>query len=354
MSSERTEKPTGRRLHRARKKGQIARSRDLGGALSLFAAVAVLGWTGSAMAHTLGAEVRRALVRMGESPMAAIGAKEVASLALEAAATLGLVCGPVALATVLAVVGTQAAQGGLLFATKALKFDAGRLNPMNGLRRLGFTQAGLDTVKAIAISVAVIVLGYQGIKAVIATSPGLARISPLTAAGLGWGDSLALLRRMSILLFVFAVADYGLQRWRFTKSMRMTKQEVRDDHKLTEGSPETKGRVRRIQMELTRRRMFAAVPKATVVITNPTHYAVALEYHRGAMAAPRVLAKGQNLIAQRIKAIAREHGVPVVENPPLARALYSSAEIGDFIPPGLFEAVAEVLAYLIRLRQLVL
>jgi flagellar biosynthetic protein FlhB len=283
-----------------------------------------------------------------------IGPKEVSGLALEAAATLGLVCGPVALATVITVIAVQAAQGGLLLATEALTFDLNRLNPATGLRRLGLTQGGLDTVKAIAISTAVVVLAWQGITAVIATSPGLARLAPLTAAATGWNDSLALLRRLSILLLVFAVADYGLQRWRFTKSVRMTKQEVRDDHKLSEGNPEVKGRVRRIQMEMTRRRMFAAVPQATLVITNPTHYAVALEYHRGAMAAPRVLAKGQNLIAQRIKAIAREHNVPVVENPPLARALYSGVEIGDFIPAALFEAVAEVLAYLIKLRQLVL
>jgi len=354
MSSDKTEKPTGRRLKQARKKGQIARSRDLAGALSLLAGVMVLGWTGTTMAQTLGGQVRRALLRMGEAPLAGIGPGEVSTLAIEAAATLGAVCGPLALATVLTVVAVQAAQGGLLFATEALTFDLSRMSPANGLRRLGPSQGGVDTLKAIAISIAIVALAYQGITAVIAASPGLARLGPLSGAATGWNDSLALLRRLSVLLLVFAAADYGIQRWRFMKSVRMSKQEVRDDHKLTEGNPEIKSRVRRIQMEMTRRRMFAAVPKATVVITNPTHYAVAIEYHRGAMAAPRVLAKGQNLIAQRIKAIAREHHVPVVENPPLARALYSGVEIGDFIPAALFEAVAEVLAYLIKLRQLVL
>jgi len=354
MSSDRTEKPTGRRIRQARKKGQVARSQDLAGAISLLAGVMVLGWTGITMAQTLGDQIRRALLRMGETPLANIGPKEVSVLTLQAAATLGMVCGPLALATVITVIAAQGAQGGILFATEALTFDLSKMSPVNGLRRLGFSQSGLNTVKAIVISIAIVALAYQGITAAIANSPGLARLGPLSAAATGWNDSLALLRRLSILLLVFAVADYGLQRWRFTKSVRMTKREVRDDHKLSEGNPEVKSRVRRIQMEMTRRRMFAAVPKATVIIANPTHYAVAIEYHRGAMAAPRVLAKGRNLIAQRIKAIAREHNVPVVENPPLARALYSSVEIGDFIPAALFEAVAEVLAYLIKLRQLVL
>jgi flagellar biosynthetic protein FlhB len=136
------------------------------------------------------------------------------------------------------------------------------------------------------------------------------------------------------------------------KSLKMTKQEVKEEHKMLEGNPEIKGRVRRLQREMARRRMLAAVPKATVVITNPTHFAVALEYKRDAMAAPRVLAKGADHVAQRIKDVAREHGIPTVENVTLARALYANAEIDEVIPADLFEAVAEVLAYLVRLKQL--
>ncbi len=136
------------------------------------------------------------------------------------------------------------------------------------------------------------------------------------------------------------------------KTLKMTKQEVKEEHKMLEGNPEIKGRVRRLQREMARRRMLAAVPKATVVITNPTHFAVALEYKRDAMAAPRVVAKGADHTAQRIKDVAREHGVPTVENVTLARALYAHAEIDEVIPADLFEAVAEVLAYLVRLKQL--
>jgi flagellar biosynthetic protein FlhB len=132
----------------------------------------------------------------------------------------------------------------------------------------------------------------------------------------------------------------------------MTKQEVRDDHRLLEGNPEIKGRVRRVQRDMFRRRMLHATARATVVITNPTHYAVALEYRREKSVAPVVVAKGRDLLALRIREIAREHGVPIVENPPLARALHGSVEIGDMIPAELFGAVAEVLAYLIRIKQL--
>jgi flagellar biosynthetic protein FlhB len=145
-----------------------------------------------------------------------------------------------------------------------------------------------------------------------------------------------------------------VQRQKTLKQLRMTKQEVRDEMRSMEGSPEIKARVRRIQREMTRRRMLAATKGATVVITNPSHYAVALEYRRTGMAAPVVVAKGQDQMALRIRKVARDHGVPIVENVQLARALYASADVGDVIPGALFEAVAEVLAYLVRLKQVVL
>jgi flagellar biosynthetic protein FlhB len=178
---------------------------------------------------------------------------------------------------------------------------------------------------------------------------------PVASSGArAWATIEHVIRQSLVALAATGMADYGYQRWQFMRSMRMTKEEVREESKLTDGNPEIKGRVRRVQREMVRRRMLASVPKATVVITNPTEYAVALEYHRDSMGAPKVVAKGRNLLAVRIKTIARDHGVPTVENVPLARALYASVEVGETIPPELFEAVAEVLAYLIRLKQLVL
>src|SRR6185369_13718014 len=148
--------------------------------------------------------------------------------------------------------------------------------------------------------------------------------------------------------------DYGLQWYRLNSSLKMTKQEVRDESKQSEGSPELKGKMKRLQRDMARRRMVSDVQRATVVITNPTHFAVALEYRRGVMAAPVVLAKGADFIAAQIRERARKHGIPMVENKPLAQTLFKTAEIGQAIPAELFSAVAEVLAQLIRLKQLVM
>jgi flagellar biosynthetic protein FlhB len=304
------------------------------------------------MVQALSGELRHGLLRMGQTPMSGIGPLDVASMAIDAVRTLVLVCGPVALASIVAVVGVQTAQGGWVFAPEALSADWSRLNPAKGLKRLGFSQGGIELIKAVVASSVLAVLAWQVVGAAVGSSGYLARLSATRAAMVGWGDAIALLRNSAIALLAFAAADYGVQWWRFMQQQRMTKQEVIDDHRLTEGNPETKGRVRRIQRDMIRKRMLSAVPRATVVVTNPTHYAVALEYRRAAMSAPVVVAKGRNLVAERIKEIAREHGVPLVENRALARALFKTVEVGDFIPASLFEAVAEVLAYLIKLRQL--
>jgi flagellar biosynthesis protein FlhB len=180
----------------------------------------------------------------------------------------------------------------------------------------------------------------------------LSRLSPADAGAAAWTTVLTLIKRSLIVFGVVAAADYAYKKYQWKQSLRMTKQEIKEESKMLEGNPQIKARVRRIQREMARRRMLAAVPKATVVITNPTHYAVALEYRRENMAAPRVVAKGADHLAQKIKDVARQHGVPTVENVALARALYANAEVDETIPATLFEAVAEVLAYLVRLKQL--
>ncbi len=156
------------------------------------------------------------------------------------------------------------------------------------------------------------------------------------------------------LLLVLGAADYGIQKWRYIDQLKMTDEELKEDHKQQESNPEIKARIRKIRRELFRSRMMKAVPNATVVLTNPTHYAVALEYKREKNIAPVVVAKGQDLVAAKIREVARHHSVPIIENPSLTRALYKECEIGDTIPGPLFGAVAEVLAYLVRIKQLVL
>jgi flagellar biosynthetic protein FlhB len=187
---------------------------------------------------------------------------------------------------------------------------------------------------------------------VLGDAPRLAWLGTGAAAHTAWTHLYGLLLQAGVALAVIAGADYGLQWWRHYSSLKMTRQELRDEAKSNEGNPEVKARVRRIQREMTRRRMLHAVKTATVVVTNPTHYAVALQYQRNRTGAPIVVAKGRDHLAQRIKKLARDAGVPMVENVALAQALYKGADLGDEIPGPLFGAVAEVLAYLIRIKQL--
>lgn len=198
------------------------------------------------------------------------------------------------------------------------------------------------------------VIAYQVGKEILIDSPRLAWMAPHAAATEGARHLQTMLMRVGFALLVLAGADYGIQAWRYYSSLKMTKQEVRDESRSNDGNPEVKGRVRQVQREMQKRRMLGAVKTATVVITNPTHFAVALEYRRSTMSAPVVVAKGKDHLAQRIKAIAREKGIPMVENVPLAQALYREAEVGQSIPGDLFGAVAEVLAYLVRIKQVLL
>jgi flagellar biosynthetic protein FlhB len=353
-SDDRTEAPTFRRLREARRKGQLPRSREVADAAQLVAVTVALGWLGPGMLRGLASAMRHGLDRMGVSAQRTVGAGDLTLLATDTLGTVWTLVGPLAGVAIVAAVGVSSLQGGWNVATEAVRLDFGKLNPAAGLERLGFQRGGLDLVRMAVVVGAIGWLCYRVVRDTVHQAPLYGLTTPAGAAALGWTDALRLLRDCAVALVVFALGDYALARWRHVKGLRMTKQEVKDDLRLTEGSPETKGRIRRKQREVARRRMLASVPKATVVITNPTHYAVALEYRRDAMSAPRVLAKGRGLIAARIKAIAREHGVPIVENVALAQALYRTSEVGDLIPAELFGAVAEILAYLIRLKQLVL
>lgn len=354
MAGDRTEKPTAKRLRDARKKGQTARSGDLAHVASLAGAVIALASLGSAAMASLAWMVAYQLGDVGRLAVAEIGHGDLQRLAFDGIGWVARTSGPVAAAAALGAIAVNVAQSGWIFAPAALRVDLSRLSPAKGLQRLGFSGAGLMSVKVfLALGAVGTVAGLEVWNA-LRVAQGLGTISAVAAGEMSWASIDRLLKRSLLALALVAAVDYGLQRWRFTRSLRMSKQEVRDDYKLSEGNPEIKGRVRRVQREMARRRMLSAVEHATIVVTNPTEYAVALEYRRSEMAAPRVVAKGRNLLAVRIKAIAREHGVPTVENVPLAQALYRTAEVGGVIPADLFEAVAEVLAYLIRAKQLTL
>ena len=349
--SERTEKPTGKKQRDAREKGQIPRTRDLSQAASMAAVVAALVWTGSAGLGRVMAQMADFIELMGDQPTQIV-AGTMFSIVTTSGLTLAYFCAPMVLLVSCAVIASQSIQGGWVFAPAALKPDLSRLSPMTGLKRLGASRGWVDMIKTMSIVAAVAYVSVNAVNAILAESPRLAMLAPVDAALVAWDSARALIWKAVIILLIVSIGDYGLQRWRHNTSLKMTKREVKDDTRLTEGSPETKARVRRIQRDMARRRMLADVLKATVVITNPTEYAIALDYQRELLPAPRVVAKGRNAMARRIREIAREHGVPIVENKPLARALHAATEIGDLIPADLFDAVAEVLVYLVRLKQL--
>jgi flagellar biosynthesis protein FlhB len=354
VSEERTEQATAKKLRDAREKGQIARSREVHDAFQLAAVLIALTWFGRVMVEGLSRQVVTGLEAMGRMAHHTVTAGDFTGLAMEMGLTLIVLVGPIAAASIIGGVGSVAAQGGWILSWEPLKFNIGKLSPMNGIKRLAPSKAGLDLVRTLLIFIALAWVAYDLVQQMLAQSITLGRVTAEQAGALTWQSVGLFLRRALIVFVTVAGADFFLQKWRYRQGLKMTKQEVKDESKMLEGNPEIKGRVRKMQREMARRRMLADVPKATVVITNPTHIAVALEYQRERMVAPKVVAIGADLMAERIKAVAREHGVPMVENVALARALYANAEVGDSIPGDLFEAVAEVLAYLIKLKQLVL
>jgi flagellar biosynthetic protein FlhB len=354
QNEDRTEQPTAKKLKDSRKRGQIARSRELAVAAATVAGVIALGRMGGRLMTGLGERLALDISHLGDAPMRTVTAGELTAAVASVASTVAVLVGPLAMATMIAGVAVQGLQGGWNFAPEALRLDLSRLSPMNGLQRFGPMQAGMDTLKTMVTVAMIAWVGWIIVDRMLLEAVALAWMAPMQAARSGWDFAETFLWRVAWGLAFLSLGDYGLQKYRMLQQLKMTKQEVRDEGKSNDGNPEIKGRVRKIQREMARRRMLDDVPKATVVVTNPTHFAVALEYRRGEMVAPKVLAKGMDHIAFQIRERARKHGIPIVENKPLAQALFHTAEVGDTIPGPLFSAVAEVLAHLIRLKQLVM
>jgi len=352
MATEQTEKPTRKKREDARKKGQIARSRDLALAAASIAATFALARLGGRLLTGLEGELSAGLVKLGDAAGRDLTGPEIAGMVASGSGVIAWLVGPIAVTTMVAAVGMHGFQGGWSFAPGALQLNWSRLSPKQGIKRFGLSQSVVDTLKTLVSVAALTYLAWGILEGVTRDSVGMTRLDPRDAALVGWGHVESMFWRAGTVLALLALADYGLQHYRLTKSLRMSRQEVRDEARQQEGNAEVKSRVRRVQREIARRRMMSDVARATVVVTNPTHFAVALEYTRETMSAPRVLAKGRDHVAQRIRDAARKHEVPIVENKPLAQALFKSTEVGDTIPAHLFAAVAEVLAYLVRLRQL--
>lgn len=353
-NGEKTEKPSAKRYRDAHEKGQVARSQDLVAAMVLLAVTTALARSGAGSIQRMQALLIDGLSHFGDTARVAITANDLTSILIHDLGAFGLIVAPVLATAAIVAIGGSLAQTGWVFSLQKLTVDWSRLSPANGIQRLKPSHSGLDLIKTLIAAAAIAVLAYHIGRDVLMDSPRLAWMSPGASAIEGTRRFVGLLYQIGFALLTIAGADFGLQKWRHVQSLKMTKQEVRDEARSSEGNPEIKGRVRAVQREMAKRRMLGNVKNATVIITNPTHYAVAIEYRRATMSAPIVVAKGKDLLAQRIKQLGREKSVPMVENVPLAQALYREAEVGQSIPADLFGAVAEVLAVLVRLKQVTL
>ena len=241
-------------------------------------------------------------------------------------------------------------QVGLNLNTEAIGFKLDKLNPINGFGRIFSKRSLVELVKSLFKIAIIGFFLYRSLKEELPYMPQFIYYDLGTSLEELSKILFAMVFQVIAVILILAVLDYAYQKWQTTQDLKMTKQEVKDEMKQSEGDPQIKGKIRQKQRQMAMARMMQEVPKADVIITNPTHYAVALSYEQG-MTAPLVVAKGQDLVAQKIKRIAKEHDVPIVENKPLARALYASVEVGDAVPENLYQAVAEVLAYVYRLKK---
>lgn len=345
---ERTEEATQQRRDDFRKRGQVAQTRELGSVLMLLSSALILWFLGRFFLQQVSEMVTESLggflveaARHGDYVPATIF---VIKKGLFVFAPL---------AGILAVMSVAATvvQVGLLNNEEALNFNLEKINPVSGLQRLFTLRALIEGVKSVLKLVLIAAVVVMLVKDQIVKVPLLVTFT-VNQLVMFMGDlTVRLLGGVGIFMAVLAAADYFFQWWELEKQMRMTKQEIKEEHKSREGDPMIKARIRRIQRERATRRMMADVPKADVVITNPTHIACALRYDPQTMPAPVLIAKGADKVAEKIKEIAREHNIPVMENKPLARTIFKTLKIGHVIPRELFTAVAQVLSYVYKLKR---
>lgn len=336
-SGSRTEKPTPRRQQKAREQGQVARSRDLAGSLATLAGLLVIGSQAAAFAAAWRAFLGSVL---GGGELTAAALTPAAGLVLR---STFLIAGS---AWLMALSGSLA-QGGVVFAPSALEPKLERFSPAGQVKRLVSVTALAHLGKSL---LPLSLMAYLGVAMMVRDwpeIPGLTRLRAAALTGFIWARVFELAWKCALVLLAWSGIDYFAERRRLAGQLKMSKQEIQEEYKETEGNPAIKARVRRLQRQVRRRRMMKDAERASVMVTNPTHYAVALEY-RVDMAAPAVVAKGQNLVAQQLRQLALWREIPIVENPPLAQALYRSVEVGQAIPPKLYAVVAEVLALVFR------
>ncbi len=344
---EKTEQPTAKRIKEAREKGQVARSTELSSIAIMFASLLTLLLMGSLITNS-SREVFSWL--FSNSAHFSLTTESAPAFMGQIGWLFAKIVAPIMLLLVLVAFGISYVQVGSLFSTQALEPKFDKLNVLKGLKNLVSMKSMFTAVRDIIKLAIIAIIAYYAIRKEV---PVMINFTDMSTAEIG-ASMVAIAIRVSfkilLALLVIAGLDYAYQKWHYLKGLKMSIQDIKEELKHTEGNPLIKGRIRAIQRDQARKRMMQDVPKADVVITNPTHIAVALKYDTANMDAPTVIAKGERLIAEAIKKIAAEAGVPVIENKPLARALYKTVEIGMQIPADLYKAVAEILAYVYSLK----
>lgn len=347
-SDSKTEEPTGKRLGDARNKGQVANSREVGTAFLLLGASGLFYFQGAALWSALQGKLRFFLAGGITDDITAEGISVMMTGILTG---LLVDLAPFFIVFIATALFASMLQHGFMFTLEPLIPKLSKLNPIAGFKRLFSTRSLVELVKSVLKMTVISYVVYGSIKGNLDEIMGLTATSLENAVRAMGDGALEVLWEVSLVFLAMALMDFAYQKHEHMKSLRMTKQEVKDELRQMEGDPLVKGRIRQIQREMAQRRMMAEVPKADVVITNPTHFAVALLYQQGKMSAPKLTAKGRGRVAERIRETARTNKVPIVENPPLARSLFKDVDLDRSVPPELFKAVAEVLAYVYGLRS---
>jgi flagellar biosynthesis protein FlhB len=348
FSGEKTEKATPKKRQEARKKGQTAKSQDINTAIVLLAVFLFLLFAGSYLKKGIFALFENSLQ---ENLLMDVTEANLQNLVLTILKELSLLIGPILMVALIAGVVSNFFQVGFMFSSEAIQPKLEKINPISGFKRIFSMRSIVELMKSI------LKIGFVGIVTFTVLWKRMDEILILSKKSVG--TALATISSLTVQMGLFAsgallflaILDFLYQKYDFEKSIRMSKQDIKDEYKNTEGDPLIKSRIKQRQREMAMRRMMQEVPKADVVITNPTHFAVAIKYDESKKDAPYVVAKGADYTAQKIKMIAKENDVMTIENRPLARALYSQAEIGDTIPEEFFKAVAEILAFVYKAKN---
>ncbi|HPJ93875.1 MAG TPA: flagellar biosynthesis protein FlhB [Deltaproteobacteria bacterium] len=345
---ERSEQPSLKRLQEAREKGQVCKSPEVSTCFLFLGTIVAFYFYIPSVASKLGAIVGSYL---GNASLWDGSQESALSIFHQAVLQLAILVLPILGVFLLIGLASNIMQIGFVFSAEPITPKLSKINPIKGFKTKFFSLKSLEQlIKTILILIVIAVVAYRAIKREIPVFPPLIDSDLSVILLTIFRSSMHLLWDFLWIFIMVAVADYVFQRWQHKKDLMMTKQEVKEEMKQLEGNPQIKSRIRSIQLHMARRRMMKEVPKADVVITNPTHLAVALQYERGKMVAPVVVAKGAGILAEKIKEIARTSHIPIVEDKPLARALYKTVEIGDIIPEKWYKAVAEILAYVYKLK----